>query len=336
MTAPRKSVHKEIVCVVFSALLLALGSPGEAQQPRKIVRIGYLAGASLSANKARVEALRQGLRDLGYVEGKNLAIEFRFAEVSFERLSAFAAELVSLKVDVIVTVGATATLAAKEATKTIPIVMAQESDPLGSGFIASLAHPGGNITGLSTLSPEVSGKRLEFLKEIVPRLSRVAVFGTLTSVGGASGEYLRQTELAAGAFKVQLQYLDLQESKDIEVAFRAAKTAHADAALMFGGPVLNSHRTQIVELAATNRLPATYNAPEFVEAGGLMTYGASIPHLHYRAATYVDKILKGAKPANLPVEQPTKFELVINLKTAKALNLTIPQSVLYRADRVIR
>ena len=316
-------------------IVVALFTPAEAQRPKKIVRIGYLAGASLSANKARVEALRQGLRDLGYVEGKNLAIEFRFAEVSFERLSAFATELVSLKVDVIVTVGATATLAAKEATKTIPIVMAQESDPLGSGFIANLAHPGANITGLSTLSPEVSGKRLEFLKEIVPRLSRVAVFGTLAAVGGAS-EYLRQTELAAGAFKLQLRYLDLQESKDIEVAFRAAKTAHADAALMFGGNVLNSHRTQIVELAATNRLPATYNAPEFVEAGGLMSYGASIPHLHYRAATYVDKILKGAKPANLPVEQPTKFEFIINLKAAKQIGLTIPQSVLYKADKVIR
>jgi len=317
-------------------IVVALFTPAEAQRPKKIVRIGYLAGASLSANKARVEALRQGLRDLGYVEGKNLAIEFRFAEVSFERLSAFAAELVSLKVDVIVTVGATATLAAKEATKTIPIVMAQESDPLGSGFIASFAHPGGNITGLSTLSPEVSGKRLEFLKEIVPRLSRVAVFGTLAAVGGASGEYLRQTELAAGAFKVQLQYLDLQESKDIEVAFRAAKTAHADAALMFGGNVLNSHRTQIVELAATNRLPATYNAPEFVEAGGLMTYGASIPHLHYRAATYVDKILKGAKPADLPVEQPTKFEFIVNLKAANQIGLTIPPTVLARADKVIK
>src|SRR5262250_2413934 len=194
--------------------VFALCFSAHAQQPGKIVRVGYLSGASLSADKARVEALRQGLRDLGYVEGKNLAIEFRWAEVKFERLSAFAAELVGLKVDVIVTVGGDATRAAKEATKTFPIVMAQESDPLGSGFIASLAHPGGNITGLSTLSPEVSGKRLEFLKEIVPRLSRVAVFGTLTRVGGASGEYLRQTELAAGAFKVQLQYLDLQESKD--------------------------------------------------------------------------------------------------------------------------
>jgi putative ABC transport system substrate-binding protein len=243
--------------------------------------------------------------------------------------------LVGLKVDVIVTVGGDATRAAKAATKTIPIVMAQESDPLGSGFIASLAHPGGNITGVSNLSPEVSGKRLELLKEIVPRLSRVAVFGTLTEVGGTS-PYMRETELAAGAFKVKLQYLDLQESKDIEVAFRAAKKAHADAALMLGGNVLNSHRAQIVELAATNGLPATYNAPEFVEAGGLMTYGASIPHLHYRAATYVDKILKGAKPADLPVEQPTKFELAINLKAATQIGLTIPQKVLARADRVIR
>jgi putative ABC transport system substrate-binding protein len=325
-------VIKLILCVILYALCPSAG----AQQTGKVFRIGYLAGTDLVANKARVEALRQGLRDLGYVEGKNLAIELRYAEAKFERLPAFAAELVGLKVDVVVTSGASATRAAKEATKTIPIVMAQDSDPLGSGFIASLAHPGGNITGLSTLSPEVSGKRLELLTEIVPRLSRVAVFGTSAAVGGASGEYLRQTELAAGAFKVQLQYLDLQESKDIEVAFRAAKTAHADAALMFGGNVLNSHRTQIVELAATNRLPATYNGPEFVEAGGLMTYGASIPHLHYRAATYVDKILKGAKAADLPVEQPTKFELVINLKAAKQIGLTIPQGVLLKADRVIK
>src|SRR5215469_6145230 len=274
-----------------------------------------------------------GKYEFPYNQGKKRSC-LRFA-VPRRRNRRTSPELVSLKVDVIVTVGASATLAAKEATKTIPIVMAQESDPFGSGFIASLAHPGGNITGLSTLSPEVSGKRLELLKEIVPRLSRVAVFGTLTAIGGAK-EYLRQTELAAGAFKVQLQYLDLQESKDIEVAFRAAKTAHADAAVMFGGNVLNSHRTQIVELAATNRLPATYNAPEFVEAGGLMTYGASIPHLHYRAATYVDKILKGAKPADLPVEQPTKFELVINLKAAKQIGLTIPPNVLAQADKVIK
>ena len=328
-------MNRNIFSVALCVLVLALCFSAEAQQTGKVFRIGYLAGASLPANKARVEALRQGLRDLGYVEGKTIVIEFRYAEVKFERLSAFAAELVGLKVDVIVTVGGSATRAAKEATKTIPIVMAQESDPEGSGFIASLAHPGGNITGLSTLSPEVSGKRLEFLKEIVPRLSRVAVFGTLTGIGGTS-EYLRQTELAAGAFKVQLQYLDLQESKDIEVAFRAAKTTHADAAVMFGGDVLNSHRTQIVELAATNRLPATYNAPEFVEAGGLMTYGASIPQLHYRAASYVDKILKGANPAALPVQQPVKFDFIINLKAAKQIGLTIPPSMLARADKVIK
>ena len=330
-----KSLSRKIAALAAAALVLAICTLAEAQQTRKVFRIGYLAGADLAANKARVEALRQGLRDLGYVEGKNLAIEFRYAEVKFERLSAFAAELVGLKVDAIVTVGSSATRAAKEATKTIPIVMAQESDPVGSGFIATLAYPGGNITGLSNLSPEISGKRLELLKEIVPRLSRVAVFGTLTEVGGTS-PYMKETELAAGAFKVKLQYLDLQESKDIEVAFGAAKKAHADAALMLGGNVLNSHRTQIVELAATNRLPATYNAPEFVEAGGLMTYGASIPHLHYRAATYVDKILKGAKPADLPVEQPTKFELLINLKAAKQIGLTVPQGVLLKADRVIK
>jgi putative ABC transport system substrate-binding protein len=283
---------------------------------------------------ARVEAFRQGLREHGYVEGKNIVIEWRFAEGKLDRLPALATELVRLKVDVIVSGAPAPTRAAKGATATIPIVMAQDSDPVGSGFVASLARPGGNITGLATLAPEISGKQLELLKEIVPKLSRVAVLGTSTRPGTA--QMLKETELAAGAFKVKLQYLDVLDPKEIATAFRAATKGRADAVILLPSGVFNSQRTQIVELAAKSRLPTIYYAAEWVEDGGLMTYSASLIDLSRRAAIYVDKILKGAKPADLPVEQPTKFELVINLKTAKQIGLTIPPNVLARADRVIR
>ena len=239
-----------------------------------------------------------------------------------------------VKVDVIVTGGGGSTRAAKEATVTIPIVMAQDFDPVGTGFVASLARPGGNITGLSTLSPEISGKQLELLKEIVPKLSRVAVFGTSTNPGNAQS--LKEMELAAGAFKIQLQYLDVIDPKDIETAFRAASKGRADAVLVLVSSVLNSQRTQVVELAVKSQLPVIYPFLEFVEVGGLMTYGTNFADLWRRAATYVDKILKGAKPADLPVEQPKKFEFIINLKAAKQIGLTIPPNVLVRADRVIR
>ena len=239
-----------------------------------------------------------------------------------------------LKVDVIVTGGPAATRAAKEATVTIPIVMAQDTDPVANGFVASLARPGGNITGLSTLAPELSGKQLELLKEIVPRLSRVAVLGNSTIPGNAQA--LKEMELAAGAFKVQLQYVDVLDLKDIETAFRAASKGRADAVLVLGNPIFLSQRIQIADLAVKSRLPAIYDRPEYVEDGGLMTYGVNINELYRRAATYVDKILKGAKPADLPVEQPTKFELVINLKAAKQIGLTIPPNVLARADKVIK
>jgi putative tryptophan/tyrosine transport system substrate-binding protein len=268
------------------------------------------------------------------VEGKSIVIEYRWAEGKFDRLPDLAAELVRLKVDVILSGGPTATRPAKEATVTIPIVMAFDDDPVGSGFVASLARPGGNITGLSTLAPEISGKQLELLKEIVPRLSRVAVFGTSTRSGNAQA--LREIELAAGALGVQLQYLEVLDAKDIEAVFRAASKGRAGAVLALASPTLLLQRTQIAGLAVKNRLPAIYDRAEFVEDGGLMTYSVSITDLFRRAATYVDKILKGAKPADLPVEQPTKFELVINLKTAKQIGLTIPQSVLYRADKVIK
>ena len=320
--------------ITFLLIILTTAHLAEAQQPKKIARIGFLAGTAASIEKNRIEAFRQGLRELGYVEGKNIVIEWRWAEGKFDRLPDLAAELVRLNVEVIVTGGSTSTRAAKKVTTTVPIVMAQVNDPVGNGFVASLARPGGNMTGLSTLYPEISGKRLELLKEIVPKLSRVAVFGDSTNPGNAQS--LRETELAAAAFGVQLQYLDVPGPKDIETAFRAASKGRADAVLVLGGPVVQSHRTQIVDLAAKSRLPATYNVPEFVEDGGLMSYGVSVNDLYRRAATYVDKILKGVKPADLPVEQPTKFELIINLKTAKQIGVTIPQSVLYQADKVIK
>ena len=316
------------------AIVVALtvcGARAEAQQPKKIPRIGFQSAASAYAIAARVEAFRQGLRELGYGEGKNILIEYRYAEGKFDRLNEFAAEFVRLKLDVIVAAAPSSTRAAKEVTSTIPIVMAFDSDPVGNGFVASLARPGGNITGLSALHPEINGKQLELLKEIVPRLSHVAVLGTIlrTSV-------IKEMELAAGALKVKLQYLVVRGPKDIETAFREARKRRADAVLVLSSPILESARTQVADLAAKNRLPAIYHVAEFVEAGGLMSYGVSFIDMYRRAATYVDKILKGAKPADLAVEQPTKFELVINLKAAKQIGLTIPPNVLARADKVIK
>jgi putative ABC transport system substrate-binding protein len=327
-------MNKKIYWLALGAMLLALSFQAEAQQPKKLPRIGFLAVNPPSALSARVEAFRQGLRDLGYVEGKNIVIEWRFGEGRADRVPALAAELVRLKVDIIITGGGSATRAAKEATSTIPIVMAFDSDPVGSGFVASLARPGGNITGLSTLYPEISGKRLELLKEIVPRLSRVAVLGTSTQPGNAQS--LKETELAAGALGAKLQVLDVRDPREIETAFREASKGRAEAVLVLASSVLTSQRKQIVELAVKSRLPAVYGQAEYVEAGGLMTYGVSLTDLFHRAATYVDKILKGTKPADIPVEQPIKFELIINLKAAKQIGLTIPQSVLYRADKVIK
>jgi|SRR5215510_1339897 len=321
--------------ILVVVVLLGVGVLAEAQQPKKVPQIGYLSVSSPSAMSTRTEAFRQGLRELGYVEGKNIVIEWRSAEGKRDRVPSLAAELVRLKVDIIVTAGPPATRSAKEATVTIPIVFAQDGDPVASGFVASLARPGGNITGLSTLAPELSGKRLELLKEIVPQLSRVAVLGNSTNP--ANAQVLKETELAAGAFGVKLQYLDVLNPKDIETAFRAASKGRAGAVLMtVSGGVVLSQRTQVVELAAKSRLPAMYIIREYVETGGLMSYGVSSIDLDRRAATYVDKILKGAKPADLPVEQPTKFELVINLKAAKQIGLTIPPNVLVRADRVIK
>jgi putative ABC transport system substrate-binding protein len=325
---------KKIFLWQLANVLLAVVSLAQAQQPTKVPRIGILSSLSPAAVSARMDAFRQGLRELGYVEGKNIFIEYRYADGKLDRLPDLAAEFVRLKVDVIVTGGPAVNPSAKKATSTIPIVLSFDNDPVGNGFAASLAHPGGNITGLSTLAPEISGKQMELLKEIIPKLSRVAVFGN--SIQPGNPQALKETELAAKAFKLQLQYQDVLDPKDIESAFREASKARAGALLVLGNVVVTSQSKQFVELAAKSRLPAIYWSPEFVEAGGLMTYSVSITDLFRRAATYVDKLLKGRTPADLPVEQPMKFEFIVNLKAAKQISLTIPPNVLVRADRVIR
>jgi putative ABC transport system substrate-binding protein len=326
-------MNKAAPSILIAVVLLAVGVITEAQQPAKVRRIGYL-GLNTATNPGRFDAFRQGLRQLGYTEGKDIIFEIRNADGKLDRLNELAAELVRLRVDVIVTRGPAPTRAAKAATSTIPIVMTQDPDPVGNGFVASLAKPGGNITGLSTLAPEISGKQLELLKETVPKLSRVAVFGTSTVPGHAL--QLREIGLAAGPLSVQLQSLDVLGPKDIETAFRAASDQRAEALIVLGGAILAGQRTRIVEFAVKSRLPAIYSTPGAVDAGGLMSYGVNQIDLDRRASTYVDKILKGAKPADLPVEQPKKFDFVVKLKAAKQIGLTIPPNVLVRADRVIK
>ena len=316
------------------ALLSALCASAQAQEPAKVPRIGVLLALSHSAISDRIQAFRDGLRNLGYVEGKNIVIEYRYADGKFERLPDLATELAGLEVNVIVTGGPTATRPAKKATSTIPIVMAQDTDPVGNGFVASLARPGGNITGLSNYHPDLSGKQLELLKEVVPRLARVAVLENSKEPGNSQA--LKETKLAGAALKLKLQFLDVRELQDIETAFHAATRERAGALLVLSSPIATSQRTQVAQLAIKNRVPIMYQVSESVEAGGLMTYGVSTADLWRRSATYVHKILKGAKPADLPVEQPIKFEFIINLKAAKQIGLTIPPNVLARADRVIR
>jgi putative ABC transport system substrate-binding protein len=328
------SVLRLLISGLF-ALLFAFCIPVQAQQLTKVPRIGWLTASPLSGATDRTEAFRNGLRELGYIEGKNIVIEWRFAEGKADRVPELLADLVRLKVDVIVTGGSGVTRRAKEATVTIPIVMSQDFDPVRNGFVASLARPGGNITGLATLRPELSGKLLELLSEIIPKLSRVAFFGTSTNPGNALA--LRETELAAGAFGVKIQYVDVLSAKDIESGFRAADKGRADAVLwQVQGSVGSGYRTKIAEFAVKSRLPAIYYSPAYVDAGGLMYYGVNLNDLARRAATYVDKILKGAKPAEIPVEQPKKFEFIINIKAARQIELTIPPNVLARADKVIR
>jgi putative ABC transport system substrate-binding protein len=310
------------------------GVVAQAQQPARIHRIGILIPTSASFLSARVEALRQGLRALGYVEGKNILIEDRYAEGKGERLPDLAAELVQLKVDVIVTSSPSATLAAKKASATIPIVIASANDPVGTGLVSSLAQPGGNITGLSLMVPDLDGKRLELLKEAFPKVARVAF---LWEPGGSRGNLpLTGMEAAAKALGVKLLSLDVRSLDDFEGAFARAKEERAQALITTTGARINTQQRRVLDLAAKNRLAAIYHYNEFVEAGGLMSYGPNNTDLWRRAADFVDKILKGAKPADLPVQQATKFDLIINLKAAKQIGLTIPQKLLARANQVIR
>jgi putative ABC transport system substrate-binding protein len=311
--------------------VLAAPFAAEAQQAGQVARIGSL-GTGGDAGARQREAFRQGLRDLGYVEGRNVVFEHRGDEGNLERLPAYMTELVALKVDVIVTGGTLATLAAKQATTTLPIAFTSVGDPVASGFVTSLGRPGGNATGLSTLAPELVGKCLELLKQAVPRISRISVLRD-----ERTGKILlKEAEVAARALGVQLQVVEARQPAEFDRAFSDMTRARAGALAVLPTPMFFSERRRLVDLAAKNRLPAVFPYREFVEAGGLMAYGPDLADLSRRAATYVDKILKGAKPADLPVEQPTKFELVINLKTAKALGLTIPPSLLGRADEVIQ
>jgi len=307
----------------------------EAQEAAKVSRIGFLA-----VDRARyphlIEAFRQGLRDLGYAEGRNVVIEYRDAEGKFERLPALAAELVALKVDVIVAPSTRPALAAKQATRTLPIVFFSVSDPVSSGLVTSLSRPGGNVTGLSDLTEELVGKCLEHFKQAVPGVSRVAVLWQRGAFGERTEkDMLKAAEVAARALEVRLQFVEARGPDDFDRAFSEMTRARAGALTVLPTAMFFNERRRLVDLAAKNRLPTVFPFRESVDAGGLMAYGPNVADLFRRAATYVDKILKGAKPVDLPVEQPTKFELVINLKTAKALGLTIPQSVLGRADQVI-
>src|SRR4029450_4069331 len=328
-------MKKNIFGFAPGAMLLALSVLAEAQQAtKKIPRVGFLSLNPVTVQKDRLEAFREALRKLGYVEGENINIEYRYADNKPERMPGLVADLVTLNVDVIVTTGGSAPRPAKDATTAIPIVMMSDNDPVGSGFVTSLARPGGNITGLTNISGDLGDKRLELLKEIVPRLSRVAVFRDLTNVTEGIG--VDEIEPTARVLKIQTQRFELAKVEDFDSQFQAIMKWRPGGLMIAGGPLMNEHRKRLIEFAARNNPPAMYNRAEFVEAGGLVSYATNFIDLTRRAATYVDKILKGTKPADLPVEQPTKFEFVINLKTAKALNLTIPQSVLFRADKVIK
>ena len=321
------------VGIVAIGLTFAMcGAVAQAQQAKKVYRIGYVGGTDDPSTPGRfVNELRQGLRDLGYIEGRNILIEYRSTEGKSDRYPSVVTELLQLKVDVLVSPTPRAIRAAMQATKTIPIVMVTPVDPVATGFVDSLSRPGGNVTGITRLTNELSGKRLELLKEVVPGISRVGILWTKGTAG------LRDYEAAARALKIQLQSLEVRgPNPDIDGAFQIAANGRANALITLRNPVTNRQQKQIAELAIKNRLPSMCEGSDYVEAGGLVSYAANDAENFRRAATYVDKILKGANPADLPVEQPTKFELVINLKTAKQIGLTIPQKVLARADKVIK
>jgi putative ABC transport system substrate-binding protein len=315
----------------LSTILFALCVFAEAQQPKKIPRLGFL---SPTSDDSRVEAFRQGLRELGYVEGENIAIEYRWADGKFDRLPDLALELVRLKVDVVVAVVTQASLAAKMATGTIPVVMIGVSDPVGSGLVVSLARPGANITGTSSMTAEIIGKQLELIKETLPKISRVAaLWNPANPIFQAIQR--RETEVAARALGMQLQFVEARAPDEIDRAFARVAKERMRALLVLNDPVFTAQRKQIADLSAKHRFPTVSGTREYTEVGGLMAYGPSFPDMYRRAAYYVDRILKGTKPADLPVEQPMKFEFIINLKAAKQIGLTIPQSVVYRADKVI-
>ena len=325
------NLNKATIQLALAALLLALTIPAQAQQAKKVPRIGYLRFIEFPAYDA---AFRNGLSDLGYVERENIQVEYRFAGGSLARLAEFAAELVSLKVDVIVAGSTQSIDAAKRATKTIPIVFPVTFDPVESGFVASLARPGGNLTGLSTVNPDAAAKRVELLKEVLPQISRLAVLRN--PINSGSQFPLKETEAGAKQLGIRLQTLEARSPEELEGVFRLATSERAGALIVIVDALFNAEQQRISELALRHRLPTMFDSTQYVEAGGLISYGANLSDLFRRAATYVDKILKGAKPGDLPVEQPTKFDLVINLKTAKQIGVTIPPQVLARADKVIK
>ena len=328
-------IPRALVIAVSLLAVAAAGPPVDAQQAPKIPKVGLLTPGTPAGSAHLVEAFRQGLRELGHVEAKTLVLEIRYGEGKSERFPELARELVRLKTDVIVVSTDAAIAAVKRETRTIPIVMTNSTDPVGTGFVGSLARPGGNVTGLSNISAELSGKRLELLREAVPGLSRVALLWN-PDHRGAVFDY-KEAETAARSLRVELQSVEVSSGADLDRAFSAVTSQRAQALIVSAAnPVTFAKRTEIASFTQSNRLPTMYHAKEYVDAGGLMSYGPSVPAMYRRAATYVDKILKGAKPADLPVEQPTKFELVINLKTAKVLGLTMPPSLLQRADQVIQ
>jgi putative ABC transport system substrate-binding protein len=321
--------------ILVGAVLFAPSFPAQAQQG-KVPRIGLLVPGSASSYGTRIETFRKGLRELKYVEGQNVNIEYRYAEGKLDRLSELAAELVRLRVDMIVTSGNASVRAVKKATTTIPIVVSNTNDLVGPGHVVSLARPGGNITGLTNMAPELAGKRLELLKEAVPKLSRVAVLWWNDPAAPGRSASWKESELSARELGLQLHSMEVRYLSDFERAFEDARKARSDALAVMPSPFFSAHQKLITQLAAKSRLPAIYSQGEYANAGGLISYGPDVVYQHYRAATYADKILKGTNPADLPVERPTKFEFIINLKTAKQIGLTIPPNVLARADRVIR
>jgi putative ABC transport system substrate-binding protein len=327
-------IRRIVVCLLATALLPA-GSI-QAQQTNKVPRIGFLVPGSASGYGSRIEAFRKGLHQLKYVEGQNVNIEYRYAEGKLNRLTELAAELARLKVDIIVTSGGASVDAAKRATSTSPIVVANTGDLVGPGHVVSLARPGGNITGLTNMAPELAGKRLELLKEAVPKLSRVAVLWWNDPADRGPSASWKESQLSARELRLQLHSMEVRDPGDFERAFKDAAKARSDALAVTPNPFFSAHQKRITQLAAKSRLPAIYSQGEYSNAGGLMSYGPDVVYQHYRAAYFVDKILKGVKPAELPIEQPTKFEFIINLKTAKQIGVTIPPNVLARADNVIR